>query len=501
MDEFNVEPQVEKGKSNKKPLVVGVVMLAVVAILVSVFIVQAAYNRAKSENVVLASPSANGPLAGPSPAELSNSFRAVAKAVKQAVVHINTVETVQPTSILPSFPGFEFPGGDMPRKQQGTGSGVIISADGYVLTNNHVVGEADKIDVVLSDGRRLKGKRVGTDPETDLAVVRVDASSLPVAVLGDSDQMDQGDWVVALGSPFGLQQTLTAGVVSATSRELDNRSPFDRYIQTDASINPGNSGGPLVNLRGEVIGINTMIVTRSGGSEGIGFAIPSNLARKVYSELIKSGKVTRGYLGVFIAELDDAQARALGVTRDAGVLVGDLSKEDSPAAKAGLKSGDVITAVNGKKVKTPTELTSTVADIPVGSTAKIDYIRDSKPHTVNVVIGERPPIENARMNRNDTDKEPQLSRLGVSVQNISPELAQRFGLKSQSGALVIGVQPGSPGADANMRAGDVILRFDRKVIKTAEDLIDSARSLKDGDEVALQIERRGQMAFITVRIE
>src|SRR5215467_354275 len=249
---------------------------------------------------------------GPSPNELSTTFRAVAKAVKPAVVYINITETVQGQRGF-SIPGFEIPGDGGATKQQASGSGFIVKDDGYIITNNHVVGKADKIDVTLADGRKFRAKPVGTDPETDLAVIKIDATGLPTAVLGDSDGIEQGDWVLAIGSPFGLQQTLTAGIISATGRNIPGASQFDKYIQTDASINPGNSGGPLVNMQGEVVGINTLIFSQTGSSVGIGFAIPSNLARQVYGDLMQSGKVTRAYLGVIIRDLDATMASGLKV--------------------------------------------------------------------------------------------------------------------------------------------------------------------------------------------
>src|SRR5499433_2193337 len=237
----------------------------------------------------------------PSPQDLSRAFINVAKQVKPAVVNIDVVEKTKRSSVqLPEgFP--QIPGLGAPRRQKGTGSGVIISADGYILTNNHVAGEATEINVKLADGRELKARLIGKDSETDLAVIKVDSQNLSYARLGDSDKLEQGEWVIALGSPFGLQQTMTAGIVSATGRDLGVQGgQFTNFIQTDASINPGNSGGPLINMDGEVVGINTLIFSQTGTSAGVGFAIPSNLATKVYAQLIKSGKVTRGYLGVYL---------------------------------------------------------------------------------------------------------------------------------------------------------------------------------------------------------
>src|SRR5262245_43981268 len=237
----------------------------------------------------------------PSPADLSRTFTSIAKQIKPAVVNVEVVEKARRSSTMRLPEGFPDFGFGQPKRQQGTGSGVIISADGYILTNNHVAGDADQITVKLADGRDFKARRVGTDPETDLAVIKIDANNLAFAKLGDSDKMEQGEWVIALGSPFGLQQTMTAGIVSAIGRDLGTQAgQYTDFIQTDASINPGNSGGPLVNMQGEVIGINTLIFSQTGTSAGVGFAIPSNLAGKVYSQLVKSGRVTRAYLGVML---------------------------------------------------------------------------------------------------------------------------------------------------------------------------------------------------------
>ena len=500
------ERRIEKSPGNARAWLI--VCGAVAAMLmISLFAAHAAYKAAgKSAAEELPKAAATAPLAAVTPAELSNSFRSVAKTVKAAVVHINTQETVQeqsPNPLLRNFPGFEMPQG--PRTQRATGSGFIVTPDGYIITNHHVGGQADKIEVTLSDGRKLKAKKMGTDPETDLALLKIDATGLPTATLGDSDLIEQGDWVLALGSPFGLQQTLTAGIVSATGRELPG-SPFDRFIQTDASINPGNSGGPLVNLRGEVIGVNTAIMTSSGmrGNEGIGFAIPSNMARKIYGELSKNGKVVRGYLGVFVGELTEAHARALKLEAKSGVLVSDVTKSDSPAAKAGIKSGDVITAIDGRPVKSAMELTSAVADMPVGKTVKVDFIRDGTKQSANVTLDERPSQDSVRgepEERDDDGEEAKPTRLGLSVQNVTPEVSERLHLKISSGALIVAVRPGSPAAESGLLRGDVIHRIDQTLVKGPADLIEAEKSLKSGEDVAIQIERQGKLIFLTLSID
>ena len=436
-----------------------------------------------------------------SPSELSRAFIEVAKQVKPAVVNIDVVEKPKMSAKtnsqrLPQIPGFP-PFGQMePRAQRGTGSGVIISPDGYILTNNHVAGEADEIKIKLADGREFKGRRIGADPETDLALVKIDAQNLPYAQLGDSAKLEQGEWVVALGSPFGLQQTMTAGIVSAIGRDL-RAGPYDSYIQTDASINPGNSGGPLVNMQGEVIGINTMIFSRSGGSEGIGFAIPSNMAKKVYAQLAKNGKVSRGYLGVNLQALTPSLARSVSYANTEGALVSDLSA-DSPAYRAGLRSGDVITEFDSQKVASPKQLTELVADTAVGKTVQVKYVRDGHTQSTSIKLGERPSRDEAE---NRETLKPSNAKLGISVTTVTPEIASELKLKTASGAVIEQVQPDSPAAEAGLRRGDVIHRLNRTPITNAQELTDAVRSLSGEKEVALQVERNGQLTFISVTLE
>jgi serine protease Do len=449
---------------------------------------------------VASAPASAAPLA--SPAELSRAFINVAKQVKPAVVNIDTVERPRAQARnsvpegFPNIPGFPGFGGGEPRARRGTGSGVIITPDGYILTNNHVAGDADQINVKLSDGREFKARRIGADPETDLAVIKIDAQSLPFARLGDSSKLEQGEWVVALGSPFGLDQTMTAGIVSATGRDLRS-GPYDNYIQTDASINPGNSGGALVNMAGEVVGINTMIFSRSGGNEGIGFAVPSNLAGKVYAQLVKNGKVSRGYLGINLQQLTPAVAKSLGYEGAEGAVVGDLA-ENSPSAKAGLKSGDVIVEFDGKKVSSPKQLTEIVADTPVGKSVAVKYVRDGRAETATVTLGERPGRQEVARTQSE---EQGGAKLGVTLADVTPEAARELRLKIADGAVVQQVQPGSPAAEAGLRRGDVIHRINRTPVGKAQDLIAALRSLQGAGEVVLQVEREGQLSFITVTLD
>lgn len=439
----------------------------------------------------------------PSPQDLSRTFINVAKQIKPAVVNIDVVEKTKRAAMrlpegFPQIPGF----GDAPRRQKGTGSGVVISADGYILTNNHVAGDAEQINVKLSDGREFKAKLVGKDNETDLAVVKIDAQNLSFARLGNSDNLEQGEWVIALGSPFGLQQTMTAGIVSATGRDLGaGAGQFTNYIQTDASINPGNSGGPLINMQGEVVGINTLIFSQTGTSSGVGFAIPSNLATKVYAQLIKSGKVTRAYLGVFLQPVSPSLARTVGYTGTDGAVVGDLSKGDSPAERAGLRSGDVIVEFDGKRVTSPKQLTEIVADAPVGKSSVVKYVRDGKLETATISLGERPPKPGDDDQVDQNEPEEQGGKLGASVSNVTPELARQLKLKVLTGVVIQSVQADSPAGDAGLQRGDVVHRLNRVPVTNRLDFFRAMSSLKGEKEMTLQVERSGQLQFVSVTLE
>jgi serine protease Do len=484
------------------------VVFVVAAIVVTVAIIQGAYHRSSRNVPELPESRKVAVTNAPSPAELSASFREVAKAVKPAVVYVNVVERTTGDSGQPDF--FGFPGQGGSRRREGAGSGFIVTEDGYILTNNHVVGNANKINVTLSDGRKFNAEVVGSDAETDIAVIKIDAGRLPIAVLGDSDSLEQGDWVLAIGSPFGLQQTLTAGIVSATMREL-RESTYNHYIQTDASINPGNSGGPLVNLQGEVVGINTMILTggpMSQGNIGIGFAIASNTARDVFKKLVREGRVSRGYLGVSVANLDEAAAHAVRLEPNSGVFVREVPDPDSPAGKAGIQPKDVITAFNGKPVRAARELTDTVAATPVGQTARVDFIRAGQPQSVTVQLVERPKDVNARAlppDRGEGDSEggtPQSGRLGIQGRTITPEAIDEMGLKlnAPTGVFVSAVQPGSAAADAGLMHGDVIHALDGTSVKSVEELAQVVKALKAGDYL-IEVERTRRPIFLRVTIE
>lgn len=481
------------------------IALGVIALLLftSILAIQAAFRSKPEREVPLLPTSRSTSEVPPSPAELSTSFREISKAVKPAVVYIEVTERAAENSQMPDFLN---PGGS--RRQQSVGSGFVVTNDGYIMTNNHVVANASKIDVTLSNSRRYKATVIGTDVETDLAVIKIEETGLPVAILGNSDDAQQGDWVLALGSPFGLQQTLTAGIVSATGRENPN-TQLGRFIQTDASINPGNSGGPLISMKAEVIGINSFIFSRSSGGEGgnigIGFAVTSNIARQVFGEIVKKGKVARGYLGVNPMEIDAAVAQSFGVEPHSGVLIRSIPGNDTPAAKAGLQINDIITAFNGQKVTTPRELTDAVTATPVGESCKVDYIREGKAQSVTVVLAERPANIAANQPPQNTPQpeiDPAAStapNMGLSAQEIPPDMASR--LKLSGGVLVKAVAPNSPAEEAGLRHGDVIHRIDKMVVRNGNDLSQADRALKKGETVAIQIERAGTILFPTLTLE
>jgi len=437
----------------------------------------------------------------PAPADLSRAFIAVAKEVEPAVVNIDITEKPKAQTgggfqqfQIPGFPrGF---GNNAPHAERGTGSGIIISPDGFILTNNHVAGQADTMRVTLGDGREFKATRIGTDPETDLAVIKIKADSpLPFARLGNSDDVQQGEWVVALGSPFGLKQTMTAGIISAVGRSLG--SNFSDYLQTDASINPGNSGGPLVNMAGEVIGVNDMIYTNSGGNEGVGFAIPANLAHKVYAELIKNGKVVRGYLGVRLQAVDQATAHVAGARKGEGALVADLANTDTPAARAGLESGDLIVEFDGKPVTSPTQLTSLVSSEPVGKTVQVKYYRDGRLMSTALKLAERPPA--GELAKADENQGEGAGKLGVQVTNVGPDISSDLRIKS--GAVVVSVEPGSPADNAGIEQGFVIHKINNTRVTSSADLSRAMRSLANEQEIVLQVEFDGQLRFVTVHLD
>jgi len=410
--------------------------------------------------------------------ETGKAFRSVAKQVSPAVVFIKVETEVQQQAGNNSFEGTPFGDeffrrffGQIPQQQAprqaprhhatAQGSGFLISADGYIMTNNHVVGHADKVTVQLLDGRDFDAKIVGTDPATDIALIKINADEkLPFLKLGDSDKLEVGDWVLAFGNPFGLSHTLTAGIVSAKGRSGIGLSDYENFIQTDAAINPGNSGGPLVNLDGEVVGMNSAIFTRSGGYMGIGFAIPINMAKNVRDQLIEHGTVKRGRLGVYIQDLTKELADSFGIDQREGILVSQVMA-DSPAAKAGLQQGDVILALNGDKVDKVSKFRNKIAFTSPGTKVKLLVLRDGKKETIVAEIGTLETDQQGHAVSADA-----LPKLGMTLQGLTPELADQLGYQNASGVVVTAVESGSIAAQAGIKRGDLIEEVNRTQVKT-----------------------------------
>ena len=385
--------------------------------------------------------------------------------------------------------------GELPKdfKTQSLGSGFIIRKDGLILTNNHVIEDAEEIMIRLNDEREFKAKVIGKDKKIDIALLKIeDKGELPIAELGDSDKLEIGEWVLAIGNPFGLGHTVTAGIVSAKGRVI-GAGPYDDFIQTDASINPGNSGGPLFNMKGEVVGINTAI-TASG--QGIGFAIPINTVKNLLPQIEKEGKVTRGWLGIMIQEVTKELAKSLNLKSEEGALVGDVIS-GGPAEKAGIQRGDVIIEFNGKKIKKMKELPATVANTPVGKDVKVKVIRESAEKVITVKIGKLPEEKEASA---DIVKETN-NKLGMRVQDITPELAKQFGFEKAEGVIVAEVERGSPAFDAGIRRGDVILEIDKTPVKKIDDYEKLIGKKKKGDTLLLLVKRGESTTFFTIKVE
>lgn len=434
----------------------------------------------------------------------SQAFRSVAKKVTPAVVNISTVQTLKSSRFrFPNDPFREFFGDDFferffgtPRqfKNRGLGSGVIVTEDGYILTNNHVVGNADEIKVTLSDKREFTAKVVGTDPKSDIAVIQIKGKDLPVAKLGNSDEIEVGDWVIAIGNPFGLSQTVTAGIISAKGRSNMGITDYEDFIQTDAAINPGNSGGPLVNLEGEVIGINTAIFSRSGGYQGIGFAIPINMARGIMQGLIEHGKIVRGWLGVVIQPVTEDIAKSFGLDKPQGVLIGDV-QEKSPAEKAGLKRGDIIIRFANQEVNDPTQLRNAVVATPVGKEVPIEILRNGRSQIMMVKIAELP----AEIGQVSASSEKGVSELGIRVQSLTPEIASQLGYEGDSGVIVVDVEPGSPADESGLRRGDLIKEVNRQEINNLSDYDKALSQLTKTDQVLLLIRRGDNTLYVLLK--
>jgi len=437
----------------------------------------------------------------------NKAYERIAESVTPAIVAIQSTQVVKvqqsPFMMDPFFRQFfgdMFPSVPREQREHALGSGVIVSGDGYIVTNNHVVAKATQIQVLLSDKRIFKGKVVGADPRTDIAVIKIEATNLPVVPFGDSGQMKVGDTVMAFGNPFGQYFTVTRGSVSALGRSLGDSDRFEDFIQTDAAINPGNSGGGLVNVRGQVIGINTAIISGNSGPGGegafigIGFAIPSNTAKHVMEDLIKTGKVSRGYLGISIADLNEGLAKQFKVPDTAGALVDEVTPS-GPADKAGIKNGDVIRKLNGQTVEGRDQLTAMITNINPGTTVKLDILRDGQPMTVQATLGERPA--NLPVTAGGAGAAPTEGALrGVAVQNLTPEFRDQLGLPaSAKGVVVTEVDPNSPAAQT-LQQGDVIEGINRHPVNSVGDFNRLAAEAKG--QTLLRINRQGNGYYVVI---
>jgi len=460
-------------------------------------------------------------VASPVTALPANGFTEVAKAVTPAVVNITTVisEKVTDGRSMPdelrermeeffggpngpfgprSFRGPQGPG-EPPRGHRGggQGSGVIVSPDGYVLTNNHVIDGAREVTVTLPDKREFQGKIVGTDPKTDLAVVKIDGQNLPSVAWGDASKLQVGEYVLAVGNPFGLNSTVTLGIVSALGRGRMGITQYEDFIQTDAAINPGNSGGALVNTRGELVGINTAIFSQNGGYQGVGFAVPTSMSKPIYESLIKTGKVVRGYLGIGIQDLNHDLAKSFGIKDSKGALVSDV-KEDGPADQGGLKQGDVITSYQGSPVEDAVALQRMVTSTSVGSKVPVKIMRDGREKELTITIGEQhDTTKTAKAETGEKD----YAFAGVAVQDLDKDTAKELGMKGKAqGVVVTSVEPDSGADKAGLMPGDVIREINRQPVKSVKEFEKVSSAVKKGDNVLILINRRGNALFLSAKV-
>ncbi len=449
---------------------------------------------------------------------LSNTFAAVAKTATPAVVSIKVEKTMEAGPALGFGSPFEFNdpsdqfndeflrkffGGRMPQQrspqkfqQKGQGSGFIIDKTGYILTNNHVVGDVDNITVELQDGRKFEhAKLIGTDPDSEVALIKIEGDNFPVLPMGDSEKMQVGDWVMAIGNPFGLSETVTVGVISAVGRSNVHIAAYEDFIQTDAAINPGNSGGPLINLDGQVIGINTAIASQSGGYMGVGFAIPINMAKSIEEQLIKSGKVTRGYLGLAAQDVTAEMAQLLGIPQAEGAIVAEIVK-DSPADKAGLQSNDILLEMDGKKITSYDEFRNEVAMLAPDTKIQLQILRNNKKENITLTIGERP----TSLARAETSQES-TEQLGLQVQNLTQDLADQLGYSLGEGVIVTGVTPGSAADNAGIQAGDLILGVNQKKVNSVDNFDQAIKQSQKDKKVILLVKHGEYSRFVVIPLE
>jgi serine protease Do len=431
-------------------------------------------------------------------------FASVAARALPAVVNISSSKTVR-SPMMPFFDDpffqqffgrqFQIP---RERRAKSLGSGVVVTADGYILTNNHVVEGAEDITVSLGDKREFKAKVVGTDSRTDIALVKVNASNLPVLAFGDSAKVRVGEFAIAIGNPFGIGQTVTMGIISAIGRGNLGIEDYEDFIQTDAAINPGNSGGALVNARGELIGVNTAILSgQGGGNQGVGFAIPVNMAKQVMDQIMKTGKVTRGYLGAWIQPVTPEIAKAFELKEKGGALLSDL-EPGGPAAKAGLQRGDVVLALNGQPVDDSNAFRLKISMTAPGSTVRLKISRNGSEKEIPVVLGEMPAGDERSESGSRRQEETSAALKGLTVNELTPELARRLGLTERIGGVVItDVENGSPADRAGLSRGDVIMEINRKPVSNLREFEQASRGLGK-EQVLLLISRNGKTSFIVI---
>jgi len=448
------------------------------------------------------------------PADLSDNggaFSQIVKLVSPSVVNIFTTKTVTREESIPFSHYFDYPFDEMfggietpdRWKEQSLGSGVVVSPDGYIITNSHVVEKAEEIRVKLFDKRDFRATLIGSDPKTDIAVIKISAEGLPAIKWGDSDKLEVGEFVLAFGNPYSFGHTVTMGIVSAVGRANVGIADYEDFIQTDAAINPGNSGGPLVNIRGELIGINTAIFSRTGGYQGIGFAVPSNMAKAVMTQLIEKGKVIRGWIGVAIQNFTPELARKFGLDRPRGALITDIYK-GGPADRAHLRRGDVIIAVNGKDVENVEHLRNTIAQTSVGTKIRLTIMRDGKKRHISVTIAEMPENLHASVRseyggEENTTGDNEL--YGLTLMNLTPTIAKQLNLsRDERGVVVVRVDPQSGAFEAGLRKGDVIQEINKERITSLDDIKDIKRSIHKGDTLLLFINRGGNKFYITLKI-
>jgi serine protease Do len=446
--------------------------------------------------------------------QTGRAFTSVARQTIPAVVFIQVEQIIESRGRGQSFNDpFDFFGDDMlrrffgvpqqPQQQQprrfrreGAGSGFIISTDGYILTNSHVVGDASRIRVRLHDGREFDAKNIGSDPRSEVAIIKIDAEHLPVVPLGDSSALEVGEWVIAVGNPFGLSETVTAGIVSALGRRNIGIADFEDFIQTDAAINPGNSGGPLLNIDGEVVGINTAIYTRSGGNVGVGFAIPINMARAIKEQLIESGSVQRGYLGVYLQELTQLLADSLQLPSADGILISDIL-EDSPAAKAGVQQGDVVLELDGRRIRDTGAFRNEISSRRPGSDVTLKILREGETIEVKVTIG-RLPEEQAQAAES---LQSTMEKIGMRVGEVTEEISRRLGYNQNEGVVVTEIEPEGRAARMGLRSGTLITGVNRTRVRTVDEFNAAMREATAHGRLVLTVRRGRFQQYVAIPLD